>query len=125
MLPRILIFGVSVVFVNPDVLNQVGPLLLKAAAGLAITGLLGIFMWPLKKVNKEWKALKQEQTSIHSELVRQRENCLSTLQAQGATMIDLQSKTVGILEGVRLDLAEQTGYLRASVQPLRRRAAKK
>ena len=111
-------------FVNPDVLNQVGPLLLKAAAGLAITGLLGAFMWPLKKVNKEWKTLKAEQASIHTELVKQRENCLATLQVQGATMIDLQSKTVAALDGVRLDLAEQTGCLRAmTAQPPRRRRA--
>ena len=82
-------------------------------------------MWPIKRASKEWKALKEEQASIHTELVRQRENCLSTLQAQGATMIELQSKTVGILEGVRLDLAEQTGYLRAGFTPLRRRTAKK
>ena len=124
MSPRILLWS-SIVYVNPELLNQVGPLLLKAAAGLAITGLLGVFMWPFRKARKEWTELKKEQASIHTELVRQRENCLSTLQAQGATMIDLQSKTVGILEGVRLDLAEQTGYLRASVPPLRRRTAKK
>ena len=107
---------------DPERWSQIGPLALKAVVGLVITG---VIMWPWKKVNKAWKDLKEEQASIHTELVKQRENCLSTLQAQGATMIDLQSKTVGILEGVRLDLAEQTGYLRASAQPMRRRAAKK
>jgi len=109
----------------PELLNQVGPLVIKTVIGLVITGLLGVIMWPIKRASKEWKALKEEQASIHTELVRQRENCLSTLQAQGATMIELQSKTVGILEGVRLDLAEQTGYLRAGFTPLRRRTAKK
>lgn len=112
-------------FVNPDIFNQVGPLLIKAAAGLVITGLLGAFMWPVRKIRKEWTVLKVDQASIHQELVKQRENCLTTLQAQGATMIGLQSKTVDILGEIRVSQAEMVGYLKAGALPLRRRAAKK
>ena len=112
-------------FVNPDLWNQVGPSAVKAAVGLIITGLLGVIMWPIKRASKEWKALKEEQASIHTELVRQRENCLTTLQKQGEIQITLLGKMSSTLDGVRLDLAEQTGFLRASATPLRRRTAKK
>ena len=112
-------------FVNPELLNQVGPLFLKTVIGLVITGLLGVAMWPFRLARKEWKALKEEQSAIHTELVRQRENCLSTLQSQGETQIVLLGKMASTLDGVRLDLAEQTGFLRAGFTPLRRRTAKK
>ena len=112
-------------FVNPELWNQVGPSAMKAAVGLIITGLLGVIMWPIKRASKEWKALKEEQASIHQELVKQRENCLTTLQAQGATMIGLQSKTVDILGEIRVSQAEMVGYLKAGAIPLRRRTAKK
>lgn len=82
-------------------------------------------MWPVRKIRKEWTVLKVDQASIHQELVKQRENCLTTLQAQGATMIGLQSKTVDILGEIRVSQAEMVGYLKAGALPLRRRAAKK
>ena len=115
-------------FVNPDVLNQVGPLLLKAAAGLAITGLIGALMWPFRAARKEWKALKEEQASIHAELVTQRTNCLTTLQTQGDRQIELLGKVADTLTGMALSQAEMTGYCKANTScapRLRRRTAKK
>ena len=82
-------------------------------------------MYPFRKIHKEWSSLKEEQSAIHKELVQQRTNCLTTLQQQGATMVDLQTKTVDLLQGVRLDLAEQTGYLKAYIPTRTRRAAAK
>ena len=82
-------------------------------------------MWPFRKARKEWAELKKEQSDIHAELVQQRTNCLATLQTQGARQIELLGKTVDILSGVRLDLAEQTGFIRAGAMPMRRRTAKK
>lgn len=111
---------------SPEFWNQLGPVVTKTIVGLVISGLLGVIVWPLKKAKKEWVGLKDSIANAHSELVKQRTNCLGTLQAQGETQIALLSKTVAALDGVRLDLAEQTGYLRASAaQPVRRRAAKK
>jgi hypothetical protein len=83
-------------------------------------------MWPLHKAKKEWSALKEEQSSIHKELVQQRTNCLSTLQSQGDTQIELLGKTVAALDGVRLDLATQTGYMAAQAnKEVPRRRSKK
>ena len=111
-------------FVAESLLTQLLPLVYKTAVGLVFTGLIGVIMWPFRKAHKEWNALKVEQAAIHAELVQQRTNCLSTLQSQGETQIELLGKTVAALDGVRLDLAEQTGCLRAlTAQPLRTRRA--
>lgn len=114
-------------FVADPLITQVWPTVLKWGVGLALSGLLGVFMWPFRKARKEWTALKAEQALIHEELVKQRTNCLSTLQQQGVQQIELLTKTVAALDGVRLDLAEQTGCLRTltSVPIRRRRTAKK
>lgn len=84
-------------------------------------------MWPFRKAHKEWTSLKENIEATHKELVQQRTNCLVTLQSQGATQIELLGKTVAALDGVRLDLAEQTGYLRApmAIPPRRRRVTAK
>jgi hypothetical protein len=105
---------------NPEVMHQLGPLALKAAMGLVITGLLGVIMWPFRKAHKEWIALKGDIAATHKELVQQRTNCLNTLQNQGDKQIELLGKTVAALDGVRLELATQTGYLQAAALPVRR-----
>ena len=117
-------------FVNPDLLNQVGPLFLKAAIGLVFTGLLGVFMWPFRKARKEWIALKNEQSSFHAELVTQRTNCLTTLQTQGDRQIELLGTMSATLTGMALSQAEMTEYCKANSglgcgPRLRRRTAKK
>lgn len=108
---------------NPDIWKEIGPALLKTGLGLIVTGMLGVIMWPFRKAHKEWTSMKHDLASVHEELVKQRTNCLTTLQEQGTEQIKLLSKTVEVLDGVRLDLAEQTGYLRAAVDvaPKRRR----
>ncbi len=96
----------------------------KAAVSAAVGVTMAIALWPVRKARKEWIALKDKQDAIHAELVQQRTNCLTTLQSQGVTQIELLGKTVAALDGVRLDLREQTGYLKAAVsQPLSRRRA--
>lgn len=97
----------------------------KAAASAAVGGLIAMLLWPFRKIRKEWLGLKESVASVHSELSTQRENCLNTLQQQGETQIELLGKTVAALDGVRLDLAEQTGYLRASATPVRPARRKK
>lgn len=114
-------------FVNPDLLNQVGPLFLKAAIGLVFTGLLGVIMWPFRRARKEWTALKEDQASIHAELVQQRTNCLTTLQTQGDRQIELLGEVSKTLTGMALSQAEMTGYCKANTGcgPMRRRRATK
>lgn len=108
--------------INTDLLQLVYKAAVSAALGVA----MAVLIWPFRKARKEWSALKDEQSKIHAELVQQRTNCLQTLQTQGKQQIELLGKTVAALDGVRLDLAEQTGCLRAMTaqSPQRRRTTK-
>lgn len=82
-------------------------------------------MWPVRKAKQEWTALTTQLKEVHEELSTQRSNCLTTLQSQGAEQIVLLGKTVEVLGGVRIDLAEQTGFLEGAFQPVRRRRVAK
>jgi hypothetical protein len=88
-----------------------------------ITILGTILVWPFRKVKNAYNELHGAVKATHAELVLQRENCLGTLQRQGESQIEILGKVADTLDGVRLDLAEQTGYLRAGSP--RRRAKKK
>jgi hypothetical protein len=98
----------------PPILQELAPIAFKAVVGLVLTGLLGVFMWPFRKAQKEWIALKNEQATIHQELVTQRTNCLTTLQSQGDQQVELLKRAVGSLENVALSQAEMTGFFRAT-----------
>jgi uncharacterized membrane-anchored protein YhcB (DUF1043 family) len=92
----------------------------KALIGLAITGIGALIMWPLKTAQKEWTALKQSITDAHTELTQQRTNHLTHIENDGAKQVELLGKTTELLEGIRLDLREQTGFLQAlSLSPRR------
>jgi ABC-type enterochelin transport system substrate-binding protein len=82
-------------------------------------------MWPVRKAKKEWVALKTNLQETHKELVQQRTNCLTTLQQQGETQIELLGKTVAVLDGLRLDTREQTTMLRMGLPRARARSSKK
>ena len=84
-------------------------------------------MWPVRKIRKEWTVLKVDQAAIHQELVKQRENCLTTLQAQGDRQIELLGEVSKTLTGMALSQAEMTGYCKANTGcgPMRRRRATK
>jgi len=105
-----------------EFLTQLGPIALRTMVGLVFTGLIGAIMWPVRKAKKEWSKLTTKLDAVHMELVTQRSNCLATLQVQGDTQIELLSKTVAALDGVRLDLREQMGILRV---PPRARVARR
>ncbi len=81
-------------------------------------------MYPFRKAKKEWQVLKTAIASTQAELELQRTNCLTTLQSQGEKQVELLGKVSNTLDGVRLDLAEQTGFLRAGATPIRRRSKK-
>lgn len=98
----------------------------KAVASAAVGVIMAVILWPFRKARKEWLGLTGKLEAVHTELATQRQNCLSTLQSQGESQIELLGKTVAALDGVRLDLAEQTGCLRAmTAQPPRRRRTTK
>ena len=78
-------------------------------------------LWPFRKAKQAWTALSDNLSNVQKELVHQRENCLNTLQVQGTEQVKLLTKMADTLDGVRLDLAEQTGYLRAQSVPAPRR----
>jgi hypothetical protein len=99
---------------SASIMQQLVPIAVKTGIGLLFTGLLGAFMWPFRKAQKEWTALKQEQATIHQELVTQRTNCLTTLQSQGDQQVELLKKAVGSLENMALSQAEMTGFFRAT-----------
>lgn len=109
--------------------TQVIPVALfyKMIIGLLVTGMGALIMWPFRRGKAEWNSLKESIAQAKHELTEQRTNCLATLQTQGAQQIDLLTKAVNTLDGVRLDLREQTGYLMATaaVAPRKRRASRK
>ena len=95
----------------------------KMAASAAVGVIMAIILWPFRKARKEWAALKEEQSSIHAELVQQRTNHLTHIEEYGKQQIALLTKACEVLDGVRLDLREQTVILRMSTP--HKRAAKK
>lgn len=87
--------------------------LYKATIGAVVAGIAALAAWPFTKLAK-----------IHEELTVQRTNCLQTLQEDGKTQIQLLEKVSDTLNGVRLDLKEQTGFLAAANQRPRARTKK-
>ena len=100
---------------------------MKTAVGLAITGLIGVIMWPIRSVRKEWTSLKETTQAIKEELGQQRTNCLNTLQDQGKRQIELLGDVAKTLSDIHLSQAEMTGYCKANslASSCRPRAKKK
>jgi uncharacterized membrane-anchored protein YhcB (DUF1043 family) len=99
---------------NPELNQAIGSYVVKAVVGLIVGGLMGVILWPLKYAKKEWTELKEQMKSTHAELESQRTNCLTTLQSQGNAQIELLKDSVRTLGDIRIELAEQTGFLRAA-----------
>jgi hypothetical protein len=100
------------------------------ASTILVSLLIGVLMWPINKVKDAWTGLTNNLEGLHTELkdvstelAVQRNNCLTTLQDQGKSQIELLTKTVDTLGDVRLELAKQTGFLQAS--SVRTRAARR
>src|ERR1035437_3240693 len=99
-----------------EILPVLWPYVLKSLLGLAITGIGALMLYPVRYVKREWKSIKDAVASTHAELVKQRENCLSTLQNQGDAQITLLTKMADTLDGVRLDFKEHRAYVQGLVQ---------
>ena len=98
-------------------------ILYKALIGLAATGVAYAMTYPFRFIIKEWRSLKTSISGMHSELVQQRSNHLEHIQDTGQKQVELLTKTTELLDGIRLDLREQTTILR--MVPLRTAAKAK
>ena len=92
-------------------------------SSVLISVLLTAVAWPFRKLKSEWIKATLHLDSITTELTEQRTNCLTTLQRQGDAQVELLGKAVATLDGVRLDFAEQRGFLQSS--PARKRKARR
>ena len=97
----------------------------KVAASVAVGVVMSIVLWPFRRARKEISEFKSQQGAIHAELVQQRENHLTHIEQYGKAQTELLEKMCGVLDGVRLDLREQTVILRMGCPRTRRAAAKK
>jgi hypothetical protein len=97
----------------------------KLAASAAVGAIMAIILWPFRKIKKEWAVLKTEQASIHTELVKQRENHLTHIEEYGKRQIELLGEVSKTLTSMALSQAEQTGYCKAQLCNTRRLARAK
>ncbi len=86
----------------------------KVFIGFLVAGVGMVLMWPFRKAKKEWHDLKTALASTQTELTHQRENHLTHIEEHSKTQVELLTKMSDTLDGVRLDLREQTGYLKAT-----------
>lgn len=108
-----------------EVLPVLWPYILKSLVGIAITGIGALMLYPVRYVKREWKSIKDAIASTHAELITQRENHLTHIEASGVEQVKLLTKTTELLDNIRIELAEQTGFLRASVPGVKTRARAK
>ena len=78
-------------------------LLYKIFMGIFVAGGIALVTWPFRKLS-----------AIHAELIEQRTNCLSTLQAQGEKQIELLGKVVDTLGNIHTSQAAMSGFMQAT-----------
>lgn len=85
------------------------------AGGLAMGTWIVLFPFRhiAKYVRGQWEVKTKMLEEVHQELTLQRTNCLTTLQEQSKEQIKTLERVVDVLGEIRVELAEQTGYLRA------------
>jgi len=79
---------------------------------IMVTLFIGTMTWPFRKVKDFATGVKKTFDNIHSELVMQRTNCLTTLQNKSDDQIKVLEKVSGTLESIHTSQAEMSGYLR-------------
>lgn len=90
----------------------------EAEIGLVLAVGGWILMFPVRTLIAKAKELldtfDKRLSSMQSELVQQRTNCLTTLQNQGDKQIEVLEKMSGTLEQMHLSQAEMAGYFKGS-----------
>lgn len=93
-----------------------GNLLTEFGHELVITVILSVggtmIMWPFRKAKKIFEDVKTSLDQVHTELVTQRSNCLSTLQSQGESQIKVLEKMSDTLSDMHSSQLEMSGYLK-------------
>jgi hypothetical protein len=87
---------------------------LKSAVGIVVGGFVTVLLWPIRKMKKEWVALKEEQSLIHEELTHQRVNHLTHIEEYGRQQTELLGKVVDTLNDIRISQSEMTGFCKAN-----------
>lgn len=90
-----------------------GPFVHEAAFTAIIAVLGAIAMWPFKAAKKEWEDFKQRMEDTHEELINQRVNHLSHIEADGSKQVELLGKACNTLEAIHLGQVEMSGYIKA------------
>ena len=106
-------------------LHALGQFVHEGVVSLMLAAVGGILMWPYNKAKQAYRALMDTMKATQAELTLQRQNCLDTLQRQGESQVNLLTKACDTLDGVRLDLKEQTGFLQGLTSPRRASARAK
>jgi hypothetical protein len=91
-----------------------GQFIHEGVIGILLTTFGGLAMWPVKKVSKAYKELMEAVNSTKAELVMQRENHLTHIEADGARQVELLGKACDTLEAIHLGQVEMSGYIKAS-----------
>ena len=73
---------------------------------------MGVAVWPYKKVKAAYAALLEGQKAVQVELSTQRTNCLATLQDQGEKQIEILGKVADTLNAMHLDQRELLGRIK-------------
>jgi DNA anti-recombination protein RmuC len=83
---------------------------------IVIAVAIGVLMWPVKKVKKAYEDATESIEVLRSELVNQRENHLTHIEAANEKQVEILSKMSDVLTDVRLDLRETLGRLSGNSQ---------
>lgn len=93
-------------------------LLWEAVSGTILSIGGAILLFPVRMFVNKVKAVVAEQATaleeIKTELVQQRQNCLTTLSTQGTEQIKLLGEVVKVLNEMHLSQVEMTGFMKGS-----------
>jgi hypothetical protein len=82
---------------------------------------IGAAMYPFKKIKSVYYEFTTKLDNINKELTTQSNNHLVHIENSNEKQLEVLGKVAETLNGVRLDLAEQTGLLRAGVPTVARK----
>ena len=83
---------------------------LVVSAVVALVG--GIFLWPFRKIKKEWGEATNKLTALQEELQVQRTNHLTHIEHNTQETVTVLKDVAKTLQDIHLDQKESFGYLR-------------
>ena len=76
-----------------------------------VTVFIGALTYPFKKITAAYKETQESLKGIATELAEQRSNCLTTLQGQGVSQIEILKEVASTLRDMHLDQKTLLGRL--------------